>query len=229
MTNVNIDELIFDFAYELAMRDATMRTAFTGESIYALLGKDDPSASKQDNDRKTTQDTIDIANEAKGAVKEYTDAILGGFGSEEEHDVTFYEAAKKITEAFQSCVPTDEMLEAYPENKREAKRLEKTFTFGNAQKLLNMTAKYIFISTYRHPCLREKFNFCHCPMDGRMMKKAGLNGQIAWSKLEWTPGKEGAKDGAPKEYRTFQAKIKKLADEQGFNSIEYDFDVWANQ
>lgn len=38
-----IDGKIFDFAYELAMRDATMRTAFTGTTIYALLGKRNPN------------------------------------------------------------------------------------------------------------------------------------------------------------------------------------------
>lgn len=37
--STTVDERIFDFAYELAMRDATMRRAFTGATIYVLLGK----------------------------------------------------------------------------------------------------------------------------------------------------------------------------------------------
>lgn len=46
-----------------------------------------------------------------------------------------------------------------------------SFTFGNVQKLINMTAKYFFISTYNDPNKRVLFKECHCPMDKIMIEK----------------------------------------------------------
>ena len=44
-------------------------------------------------------------------------------------------------------------------------------SFGIAQKIVNMTAKYMFISCYDNEQLRKKFTNCHCPMDKTMIKK----------------------------------------------------------
>ena len=38
------------------------------------------------------------------------------------------------------------------------------FTFGNAQKLINIVCKYFYIISYKDSSVREKFKYCHCPM-----------------------------------------------------------------
>lgn len=86
---------------------------------------------------------------AKSIVKKYIDDLLDGKNPD------FYKTAKKA------------------ENEFHAKQYEK-FTFGNTQKLINMTVKYINIAGYHndnYADLREKFRECHCPMDGVMVKK----------------------------------------------------------
>ena len=49
------------------------------------------------------------------------------------------------------------------------------FSFGNAQKLINMTIKHIYLHTYTidslgFPSIRERFRYCHCPMDSIMLQ-----------------------------------------------------------
>lgn len=89
-----VDCRIFDFVYEMAMRDATMRTAFSG-------------------DRKNIRQNL----QAKNAVHRYIDNILSG----NEYD--FYETESVVENA----------LSKYG------------FSFGNCQKLINMTAKYFIL------------------------------------------------------------------------------------
>ena len=44
------------------------------------------------------------------------------------------------------------------------------FRFGHAQKLINMTSKYMYIAAYNDVNVRNNFACCHCPMDSSMMK-----------------------------------------------------------
>ncbi len=46
-----------------------------------------------------------------------------------------------------------------------------SFTYGNAQKLINMTAKYLYIRNYSNPQLAASFKHCHCPLDNQIVKK----------------------------------------------------------
>ena len=46
---------------------------------------------------------------------------------------------------------------------------ENSFSFGNAQKLVNMTVKYFYIMVYNNRTDRSLFEEAHCPMD-RIMK-----------------------------------------------------------
>jgi hypothetical protein len=145
-----IDEKIFDFAYELAMRDATMRTTFRGATIYVLLAKDNP-----DTKYKATDDDKIRADCAKSAVRVYINKIFKNeLRTKEEHDKRFKEAAKEVIDAFKGYTDNDS-----------------SFSFGNAQKLINMTAKYMFMATYDRPELRDNFKCCHCPMDNQLINK----------------------------------------------------------
>lgn len=184
-----LDRRIFDFVYEMAMRDATMRTAFSG-------------------DRKNIRQDL----QAKNAVHRYIDNIL--FGNEYD----FYETESVVENA----------LSKYG------------FSFGNCQKLINMTAKYFYIASYGNEAIRKNFDKCHCPMDGVMIKNAvsfytqkkddkvcgdakGVKkalANVSWSRLTRDQG------NAPYQYELFQKVIANLAKEDDMTPLEYDYYAW---
>lgn len=123
--------------------------------------------------------------------------------------------------------------------------------FGNAQKLINMTAKYMFISAYQDSGKAKLFDQCHCPMDGIMVDKVTkLAGRLV------DEGEEGlraslekfaykcprahdwaAKDEARwskltlenrKPYEGFQKVVRALAEREGLSPLELDFCVWGS-
>lgn len=85
---------------------------------------------------------MEVKREARDIVKAYTDAII------------------------------DEQLEGSNPEKTIIEVCERTgdygMTFGNSQKLVNMTAKYMFMCAYTNKDMRARFRKCHCPMDGAM-------------------------------------------------------------
>lgn len=184
-----VDCRIFDFVYEMAMRDATMRTAFSG-------------------DRKNIRQNL----QAKNAVHRYIDNILSG----NEYD--FYETESVVENA----------LSKYG------------FSFGNCQKLINMTAKYFYIASYGNEVIRKNFEKCHCPMDSVMIKNAvsfylqkkddkvcgdakGVKkalANVSWSILTRDQG------NAPYQYELFQKVIANLAKEDDMTPLEYDYYAW---
>lgn len=184
-----VDYRIFDFVYEMAMRDATMRTAFLG-------------------DRKNIRQNL----QAKNAVHRYIDNILSG----NEYD--FYETESVVENA----------LSKYG------------FSFGNCQKLINMTTKYFYIASYGNEAIRKNFEKCHCPMDSVMIKNAvsfysqkkddnvcgdakGVKkalANVSWSRLTRDQG------NAPYQYELFQKVIANLAKEDDMTPLEYDYYAW---
>lgn len=164
--------------------------------------------------------------EAKECVKVYVNKLFSerAFRDQAEHDRMFRGLAHKICSAI---------------NKKKDRGDD--FTFGNAQKLLNMTAKHCFIYIYRNPSLRENFKFCHCPMDGIML-------DAVWKKYEeiektddegrrsvlgtseefhksW--GKEDFEYGeVPRRYNQFQKTIREWAERVGCIPLELDFYLW---
>lgn len=218
----DIDEKIFDFAYEMAMRDAIMMKAYQG-------------------DKKAPKE----CTKAKRILKEYIDSLL----LRGEWD--FY----KIEEEFEEQI------------KKELGEQAEPFTFGNCQKVINMTAKYIFIATYANEDLRKKFEKCHCPMDSIMINAVigKLKEKIKEGKLEYDGTKcESVNDfleaindkrelkidnpnitylrgswskierNVSQQYKLFQEVVKYLAetykksepDKKGVSPIEYDYLIW---
>ena len=168
--------------------------------------------------------------EAKVIARQYVDSIING----EKPD--FYKAAEALQESFTRYIE---------ENKSEIIYITKggnpsspIFRFGNAQKLLNMLAKNMFLLVYQDELLRANFTQCHCPMDNIMInnikkalkimndKEAILlltryknSEKLAWSRIE-TENLE--------QYEAFQACVKFLASKQGLSPIEYDYWQWKN-
>lgn len=114
------------------------------------------------------------------------------------------------------------------------------FTFGNAQKLINIIVKYLYISTYNNLGnlnIRNNFRFCHCPMDGVMLEKVWNNrSQVSptldgyyrhdflssWSKENNANNREEY----PKRYLDYQTAVRILANANNNSPIEYDYLNW---
>lgn len=90
---------------------------------------------------------IDINGNIFKSINNYIDGLP--YDNQEEHDKVFYATTKAVV---------DEI------NKEQ-------FVFGNAQKLLNMTIKYLYMSVFTHEEDCKKYVFCHCPMDSIMTKR----------------------------------------------------------
>jgi len=84
--------------------------------------------------------------EAREAVYEHMDRILkGSFHDQTEYDVAFERTAHIVCDEFNKAG-----LIYNPEHPDE-------YTFGNAQKLINMTCKNMYAVTYGRPELKENF------------------------------------------------------------------------
>ena len=166
--------------------------------------------------------------EAKVIARQYVDSIING----EKPD--FYKAAEALQESFTRYIE---------ENKSEIIYIKKggnpsspIFRFGNAQKLLNMLAKNMFLLVYQDELLRANFTQCHCPMDNIMinnikkalketndeeasllLKRYKDSEKLAWSRIE---------EEDLEQYEAFQACVKFLADKQDLSPIEYDYWQW---
>lgn len=161
--------------------------------------------------------------EGKAEVRKYIDAVL-----EAEHP-SFEEAEKNVEDKF-----TEYIKKQRPENNQ-------VFTFGNTQKLINMTVKYIFISAYaqNYEEFRKLFADCHCPLDRRMAERVRqefdkadnrvvlpikgeyadsykkINKDITWSRVD------------VETYNCYQQMVRLLAEKKNLIPIEYDFVKWG--
>lgn len=172
--------------------------------------------------------------------REMISDVIDMFGSNvvfsdetDEHVTVFFATAENVINAFAGYGDDDS-----------------SFGFGNAQKLINMTAKYIALGIYMDDC-REDFQYCHCPMDGVMVDKVTkLAGRLV------DEGEEGlraslenfaykrprAHDWAAKDevrwskltlenrkpYEGFQEVVRALAEREGLSPLELDFCVWGS-
>ena len=175
-----INAHIFDYIYELALRDATTRVLRKGEK--AILSE---------NDR------------IKELVKEYAEGIINGDGTD------FYITAREI-----------EDLRGEIDD----------FTFGNIQKLINMTMKYLYVKYYDNAAIRDRFEKCHAPMDGIMRdfvyrkyrtlfgEKPQFDYDLAWSNLL---------ENDKKKYEAYQEAVKKIIKKENKKMIPIEFDYVA--
>ncbi len=183
---------------------------------------------------RATSEQKDNAKCAKKAVWGYINRLRidEGYECREQHDTSFLATAENVINAFAGYGDDDS-----------------SFGFGNAQKLINMTAKYIALGFYMDDC-RENFQYCHCPMDGIMVEKVitllegrediretfglekrgwkGVLRDTAWSKIE------KAEEG----YDRFQLIVDSLRGDESVlevlgaqspvSRLEFDFCVWGS-
>ncbi len=177
-----IDSSIFDFAFKMAFRDATMRNAFKRDGAAENL----------------TETKTYLSDNLKPIVREYIDSIFEGNHPQ----------------------PIDYILRISNADNCEL-NLNGRFTFGNAQKLVNMTAKYMFLSSYHDENMRNLFDNCDCPMDSFMIQKVDCNPDRKFThSLSWSNILASDYDS----YEYFQEQIKEKCKDEF--PIEYDFLHW---
>ena len=170
-------------------------------------------------------------NGAKNELKKYIDIIIfeNGFSSQKAHDDAFLIAAKNICDA----------VNEYSDKPSDVKTV---FSFGNAQKLINMTVKHFYALCYMNLALRENFKYCHCPMDGIMLqwvwkkymnfeKQNKINRREELGKAFCEPwGNETVQNNDfPNRYKKFQEIIRKWAAKGGYSPIEFDYIIWKSK
>lgn len=165
---------------------------------------------------------------AKAVVKQYIDKVLTNqFNSQKEHDTAFIMAANDI------C---DEINKAKPLDKNTG-----TFSFGNAQKLINIVVKHVYTFCYQNHELRNGFRFCHCPLDSIMLNEVWKRRDAWKEKVDigdlddfckpW--GSEGTVgdtqprlDRFPLRYDIYQQAIRAIIGTGTMFPIEFDFVIW---
>ena len=170
----------------------------------------------------STKETI----EAENRVKIYIDHILEiGFTTQDEHDQEFVKVATDVCNIINQKISRDGR--------------EGHFSFGNAQKLINIICKYFYVICYKDLNLKENFRFCHCPMDGILLehvwketkkqnKMKAHEFKESWGKEEWKSN-DGNNFELPDRYNLFQESIRYLAAKKGVWPIEYDYLVWEGE
>ncbi len=201
---------IFRFIYISAMRDATLQGAYNVQK--AWLAKETGAA--EAFIRKHVESVM---------TGQYWDLDQEGH-DQERYDQDFLNLAKDVTGAV-NCA----------EKKNGVPTL---FAFGNAQKLINISLKYVYIVELSNPEYQKFFSCCHCPMDQVLLEHVWTNRKIlnAWKQASdndrkrdgflksW--GNENFEDGnLPSRYRLFQDCVKELAGED-MSRLDYDFSIW---
>lgn len=209
---MDINDCIFDFAYMAAMGDAVQMRAFsfTDKEI-------EENKNKKGKDKLTKFDLVlksETGKKNKETVKEFVDGVL--FDN------------KNFDEGFKSTVIT--VCKNFDEEIGENR-----FTQGNAQKLINMTFKYLYLACYCEEETKKRFANCHCPMDRIMLSKvldADRHGKkiIAKTKSEFTEAWSQKNDifNENSTYSIFQKAVRELAKNEGISPVEYDFIHWQD-
>ena len=170
---------------------------------------------------------IENNEKAKSVVRAYIDSLL----DENTIPISFSETTQSVAKAIK----------------------DENFTFGNIQKLINMTVKYIYLGCYSNPELRKKFERCDCPMDSVMIRKVFKefkenyvdkhkgdekfiiipygNGKKGYdkSKISWSKIVADKNDNITSRtiYDNYQKMARIIAEDKGIYPIELDYVLWG--
>lgn len=194
----------------------------------------DATLQKAYNGEKTIL-TSEKTDKVRNILIEHINKIIDGNykntdknAGKKNYDKDFYILADAISQ---------EINENFPSN---------NFTFGNSQKLINITIKYFYILSYKDRKLKKNFEFCHCPMDRIMISKvvqdysSAISNKPAdrifkkfnkemysWSNVSWShilneDPSENIEFGIDV-YEKYQDMVRALAKKGKSIPIEYDY------
>ena len=169
--------------------------------------------------------------EAKNELRKYIDKIIfeNGFSDQKEHDISFLNTANSICNAINGYID-------------KPSKVNSVFSFGNAQKLINMTVKHFYALCYSNWSLRENFKYCHCPMDGIMLQwvwkkytniencnRAKRSEELGKSFCDSWSNETIKNNAFPERYKKFQGIIRRWSEKEGYTPIEFDFIIWQSK
>ena len=174
---------------------------------------------------------VEGVEESKNILERYINKVLSNeFESQEDHDEIFLITANDICKAI---------------NNKKPDYAADIFSFGNAQKLINITAKHFYSLCYYDRNLRDSFRYCHCPLDSIMLNKiwkmyketfgneARKNKLISAEFFCQSWGNEGVQGNIqpelfsfPNRYMKFQSAIRDLIGKDNLYSVEFDYLIW---
>ena len=180
----------------------------------------------------------DRTNDVRTILKEHINKIIDGdyINKDEDsgkvkYDDDFYKLTELICNKISKQIPNND------------------FTFGNAQKLINITVKHFYLLAYKDPNIKQNFKFCHCPMDRIMIAKVAryyrqaikdknadksniqfkIKGKevaawssISWGSIKYTEPSESVKYGIDI-YKKYQTMVRFLSHEEKIIPVEYDY------
>lgn len=218
-----ISDRVWVFIYGCAMHDAILQQAFTGDKDWIGKVEEPKKILRKYIDRVLTGEFVQNNEEAKNA-----------------HDKLFLSTANEICEKINSSPMK-------PTKSKSSNSKIGVFSFGNAQKLINMTVKHVYTFTYNDPNIRKCFRHCHCPMDSIMLKKVydlyekeyGRKKKLdeltvkfndPWGNEGWndkTETQPTLKDFPPR-YKKFQNSILKFIEKNSGDifPVEFDYRAW---
>ena len=219
MKKRSFDDEIIKFVYIIAIRDAVQQQAYKGKKDW-LWNKD-----VIENDKSIKNVISDLSS--------FVNQILDGRfinDIQDNYDTELTKCVKNIMKNI-NCAESNPDREKNGEIKKEKDGNDIVFSFGNAQKLINMTVKYIYITLFRDKGNnREKFKYCHCPMDGLMLKNVWKNKnslkEIDLGNSEFYSNDWGKETINSKRYKIFQKAVRQLAKKSDCYPIEYDYMNW---
>jgi len=177
------------------------------------------------------KDWVFSSDNAKTQLSKYIDCIINNsFHSQDDHDSYFINTANEICKAINASKPPF---------------AKDVFSFGNAQKLINIMVKHTYSFCYITPELRDNFRFCHCPMDsvmlnevwkrygkksGKEKRKATLKNTEFFCKAWGNEGQDGDIQPElcefPERYLKYQTAIREIIGDENLYPIEFDYIVW---
>ena len=164
-----------------------------------------------------------MLNSLKGEIESLINKVLNNeYLSQDKYDEDFLSTAINVCRCINDKAKNDK------------------FTFGNAQKLINIMLKYFYISSYKDDRLKENFKYCHCPMDQQLLNhiwrnRANLDNDITIGRREYflkSWGNEDFEKDAngiivyPARYVLFQEIVRRFASKENLKPLEYDYYVW---
>ena len=158
---------------------------------------------------------------------------LKGKISEGETDVLYKDAAKIITDSIQKLLGTDSQEDFEKKHEECCNKLIRLYEdknlnlhYGQAQKWINMTMKYLHILKPNGYSLSKSFQYLHVPIDQIIIKAVSakeedgglgvtING-YNWSRFD------------KKKYNDIQKKIREKLKTKGLAPLEWEFNAWNN-
>ena len=197
--------------------------------VFDFIYEESMNDATRRTDAASSKSNIMKIEEIKTVVRDYAEQIINGI---DENKGSKFEISKKY---FMQC--TDSILEAIAKAKKRGKPAC-CFTFGNAQKLVNMIMKRLYIRHYGTD-RATGFKYCFCPMDMRMRDKIAkeykkvfektveYDCQCAWSKMD----KQGKNKYDIENFWLFQKAIDDLLGDKKYmdykNRLEMDYRLFT--